>query len=91
MPLKISAGIQGDQHGELGHPHRHYNFRALFESLVFKQPADFRRLQTLQTPGILDEVQTLRAINPALLSMMKTLADDGGVTFLFCSATLPRF
>jgi CRISPR-associated endonuclease/helicase Cas3 len=64
-----------------------------FESLFSNKPADLRRLHNIANSlVILDEVQTLpRHYIHALLSMMKALADDWGVTFLFCSATQPAF
>jgi len=64
-----------------------------FESLFSNRPADLRRLHNIaNSVVILDEVQTLpRHYINALLSMIKTLADDWGVTFLFCTATQPAF
>ncbi|OQB40914.1 MAG: CRISPR-associated nuclease/helicase Cas3 [Candidatus Hydrogenedentes bacterium ADurb.Bin179] len=64
-----------------------------FESLFSNKATDSRRLHNIaNSVVILDEVQTLpRHYIHALLSMMKTLADDWGVTFLFCTATQPAF
>ncbi len=62
-----------------------------FESLFSNQPKDLRRMHNLaRSLVILDEVQTLpRGRVGPILSMMKSLAEDWGTTFVFCTATQP--
>lgn len=64
-----------------------------FEGLFSSRTGDLRRLHNVAgSVVILDEVQTLpRSLLRPLLSMVRGLADDWGVTFLFCTATQPAF
>ncbi len=64
-----------------------------FEGLFSNRTGDLRRLHNVAgSVVILDEVQTLpRSLLRPLLSMVRGLADDWGVTFLFCTATQPAF
>jgi CRISPR-associated endonuclease/helicase Cas3 len=62
-----------------------------FESLFSNRPKDLRRVHNIaRSIVILDEVQTLpRNLVGPLLGMMKELADDWGVNFVFSTATQP--
>jgi CRISPR-associated endonuclease/helicase Cas3 len=64
-----------------------------FESLFSNRPKDLRRVHNIaRSIVILDEVQTLpRNLVGPLLGMMKELADDWGVNFVFSTATQPAF
>lgn len=64
-----------------------------FESLFSNRPKDLRRVHNIaRSIVILDEVQTLpRSLIGPLLGMMKELADDWGVNFVFSTATQPAF
>ena len=64
-----------------------------FDSLFSNHPSDLRRLHNVACSiVILDEVQTLpRSFLAPALSMMKSLAEDWGTHFLFCTATQPAF
>jgi CRISPR-associated endonuclease/helicase Cas3 len=64
-----------------------------FESLFSNRPKDLRRVHNIaRSIVILDEVQTLpRGLIGPLLGMMKELADDWGVNFVFSTATQPAF
>jgi CRISPR-associated endonuclease/helicase Cas3 len=64
-----------------------------FEALFSNKPKDLRRMHNLaRSVVILDEVQTLprERVGP-ILSMMRSLAEDWGTTFVFCTATQPAF
>jgi len=64
-----------------------------FESLFSNHPGDLRRVHNIaRSIVILDEVQTLprRLLGP-LLGMIRELADDWGVDFVFSTATQPAF
>jgi CRISPR-associated endonuclease/helicase Cas3 len=64
-----------------------------FESLFSNHPRDLRRVHNIaRSIVILDEVQTLprRLLGP-LLGMMRELAEDWGVNFVFSTATQPAF
>lgn len=64
-----------------------------FESLFSNHPRDLRRVHNIaRSIVILDEVQTLprRLLGP-LLGMMREMADDWGVNFVFSTATQPAF
>jgi CRISPR-associated endonuclease/helicase Cas3 len=64
-----------------------------FESLFSNRPSDCRKLHNLGRSVILfDEVQTLPpALIPSLLSGVKVLTRDFGVTAIFMTATQPAF
>jgi CRISPR-associated endonuclease/helicase Cas3 len=64
-----------------------------FESLFSNRPKDLRRVHNIaRSIVILDEVQTLpRNLIGPLLGMMKELADDWSVNFVFSTATQPAF
>ncbi|HWQ52147.1 MAG TPA: CRISPR-associated helicase Cas3' [Bryobacteraceae bacterium] len=64
-----------------------------FESLFSNRPRDLRRVHNIaRSIVILDEVQTLprRLLGP-LLGMIRELAEDWGVNFVFSTATQPAF
>jgi CRISPR-associated endonuclease/helicase Cas3 len=64
-----------------------------FESLFSNHPRDLRRVHNIgRSIVILDEVQTLprRLLGP-LLGMIRELAEDWGVDFVFSTATQPAF
>lgn len=64
-----------------------------FESLFSNHPGDLRRVHNIaRSIVILDEVQTLprRLLGP-LLGMIRELAEDWGVDFVFSTATQPGF
>ena len=64
-----------------------------FETLFSNHPRDLRRVHNIaRSIVILDEVQTLprRLLGP-LLGMIRELADDWGVDFVFSTATQPAF
>lgn len=62
-----------------------------FETLFSNHPRDLRRMHNIaRSVVILDEVQTLpRKYVQATLSMLNTLAEQWGVTFVFSTATQP--
>lgn len=64
-----------------------------FESLFSNRPSDCRKLHSLGRSVVLfDEVQTLPpALVPSLLSGVKVLTQDFGVTAVFMTATQPAF
>jgi CRISPR-associated endonuclease/helicase Cas3 len=64
-----------------------------FESLFSNRPKDLRRVHNIaRSIVILDEVQTLpRNLIGPLLGLMKELAEDWGVDFVFSTATQPAF
>lgn len=64
-----------------------------FESLFSNRPSDCRKLHNLGRSVVLfDEVQTLPpSLVPALLSGVKLLTRDYGVTAVFMTATQPAF
>ena len=64
-----------------------------FESILSNRPSDLRRLHHVaRSVVILDEVQTLpRHFLCPLLSVVKELSENWGVTFVSCSATQPAF
>jgi CRISPR-associated endonuclease/helicase Cas3 len=64
-----------------------------FESLFSNRPSDCRKLHSLGRSIVLfDEVQTLPpALVPSLLSGVKVLTQDFGVTAVFMTATQPAF
>lgn len=65
----------------------------LFESLFSNRPSDCRNLHNIGRSVVLfDEVQTLPPdLVPSLLSGVKLLARDYGVTAVFMTATQPAF
>jgi len=64
-----------------------------FESLFSNRPSECRKLHSLGRSVVLfDEVQTLPpALVPSLLSGVKVLTQDFGVTAVFMTATQPAF
>jgi CRISPR-associated endonuclease/helicase Cas3 len=63
------------------------------ESLFARSPSQCRKLHNIaQSVVVFDEVQTLPfdLLDP-IMSVVKDLCDDFGVSFLFSSATVPKF
>lgn len=101
-PGKDDEDCDGQEFQETGHRTDTENWDApiiittsvrFFESLFSNRPRDLRRIHNIaRSIVILDEVQTLpRHLLGPLLGMMRELAANWGVNFLFSTATQPAF